>query len=172
MPQILVFGELAADGRPASITAELLGAATRLNQAMGGDGVACALIGADLDAAAQAAIAAGAATVYTAQDDALAQYQTDAYLPVAAAIVERAAPRVVLLGQTSIGRDLAPRLATGLGSAVAMDALVIDADGDRVRVTRSCYGGGARQVVTVRSDPQVVTVRAQVAGPAARGREP
>ena len=165
MPQILVFGELAADGRPASITAELLGAATRLNQAMGGDGVACALIGADLDAAAQAAIAAGAATVYTAQDDALAQYQTDAYLPVAAAIVERAAPRVVLLGQTSIGRDLAPRLATGLGSAVAMDALVIDADGDRVRVTRSCYGGGARQVVTVRSDPQVVTVRAKSQDP-------
>ena len=95
----------------------------------------------------------------------MAQYQTDAYLPVAAAIVERAAPRVVLLGQTSIGRDLAPRLATGLGSAVAMDALVIDADGDRVRVTRSCYGGGARQVVTVRSDPQVVTVRAKSQDP-------
>ena len=166
MASILVFGESAPGGGPASITAELLGAATRLNAALGGDGgVACALIGAGLDALAQAAIAAGADTVYTAQDDALAQYQTDAYLPVAAAIVEQAAPAVVLLGQTSMGRDLAPRLATRLGSAVAMDALALDAGDGRVRVTRSCYGGNARQVVTVESDPQVVTVRAKSQDP-------
>ena len=165
MAQILVFGERAADGQPAGVTAELLGAATRLNEAMGGDGVACALIGSRLEGLAAAAIAAGATTVFTAEDDGLAQYQTDAFLPIAAAIVEQAAPSVVLLGQTSMGRDLAPRLATRLGSAVAMDALALEADGDRVKVTRSCYGGGARQVVTVRTDPQVVTVRAKSQDP-------
>lgn len=165
MPQILVFGERTADGQPAAITAELLGAAGRLNEAMGGDGVVCALIGDEVDAAAQAAIAAGAGTVYTAQDASLAQYQTDAYLPVAAAIVEQASPGAVLLGQTSMGRDLAPRLATRLGSAAAMDALELEADGDRVKVTRSCYGGNARQVVTVQSDPQIVTVRAKSQDP-------
>ena len=165
MAQILVFGETAADGQPAAVTAELIGAATRLNEATGGDGVACALIGGDLDAAAPAAIAAGAGTVYTVQDAALAQYQTDAYLPVAAAIVEQAAPGVVLFGQTSLGRDLAPRLATRLGTAVAMDALALEAEGDRVKVTRSCYGGNARQVVTVETNPQVVTVRAKSQDP-------
>ena len=165
MAQILVFGESSADGDPAAITAELLGAATRLNEVIGGDGVACALIGAKLETAAQAAIAAGAGTVYNAQHDALAQYQTDSYLPVAAAIVEQVAPAIVLFGQTSLGRDLAPRLATRLGSAVAMDALVLAAAGDRVQVTRSCYGGNARQVVTVESDPQVVTVRAKSQDP-------
>ena len=154
MAQILVFGERTVGGGPAAVTAELLGAASRLNEALAGDGVACALIGDDLDALAQAAIAAGAAMVYTAQDAALAQYQTDTYVPVAAAIVEQAAPSVILLGQTSMGRDLAPRLATRLGSAVAMDALELAADGDRVKVTRSCYGGGARQVVTVRAKSQ------------------
>ncbi|PZC47728.1 MAG: electron transfer flavoprotein alpha subunit [Chloroflexi bacterium] len=165
MAQILVFGESGADGDPVAITAELLGAATRLNEAIGGDGVACALIGAELEMAAQAAIAAGASTVYRAQHDALAQYQTDSYLPVAAAIVEQVAPAIVLFGQTSLGRDLAPRLATRLGSAVAMDALALAAAGDRVQVTRSCYGGNARQVVTVESDPQVVTVRAKSQDP-------
>ena len=165
MAQILVFGERTSGGGPAAVTAELLGAASRLNEALGGDGVACALIGDDPDALAQAAIAAGAAMVYTAQDAALAQYQTDTYVPVAAAIVEQAAPSVILLGQTSMGRDLAPGLATRLGSAVAMDALELAADGDRVKVTRSCYGGGARQVVTVQSDPQVVTVRAKSQDP-------
>jgi electron transfer flavoprotein alpha subunit len=164
MPSILVLGE-SAGGRPMAITSELLGAATRLNQAMGGAGVACGLIGTDLDAAAQAAIAAGASTVYVAEDAALAQYQTDAYLPVAAALVQHAASTVVLIGQTSMGRDLAPRLAARLGSSVVMDALEMEADGDRVRATRSCYGGNARQVVTVETDPQVITVRAKSQDP-------
>ena len=165
MPQILVFGELTVDGVPAAITAELIGAASRLNEAMGGEGVACALIGDGLDAAAQAAIGAGASTVFTASNAVLTQYQTDSYLPVATAIVEQASPSAVLFGQTSMGRDLAPRLATRLGSAAAMDALALEADGDRVKVTRSCYGGNARQVVTVESDPQIVTVRAKSQDP-------
>ena len=83
--------------------------------------------------------------------------------------MEQDAPQVVLLAQSSMGRDLAPRLATRLGSAAAMDAISLEADGDRVRVTRSCYGGNARQVVTVKTDPQVITVRAKAQGPA-RGR--
>ena len=159
MATVLVFGEL-ADGALNAHTREMLGGATRLAGELGGD-VALALIGAELGNAAAEAGDAGADTVYVADDAGLAQYQTDSWLPVAAQIAEQAAPQVVLLGQTSIGRDLAPRLATRLGSAAAMDAVALDVEGDRVRVTRSCYGGNARQVVTVRSDPQVITVRAK-----------
>ena len=163
MATILVFGE-STGGRVAPITAELLGAATRMSAALGAD-VACALIGNDLDAAARGAVAAGADTVFVAGDPALGQYQTDTYLPVAAGIAAQAAPSVILFGQTSLGRDLAPRLATRLGSAAATDALELSADGGRVRVTRSCYGGNARQVVTVQTDPQVITVRAKSQDP-------
>ena len=46
-----------------------------------------------------------------------------------------------------------------------MDAISLEIDGDRVRVTRSCYGGNARQVVTVKTDPQVITVRAKAQDP-------
>jgi electron transfer flavoprotein alpha subunit len=157
MASVLVFGEVTPTGL-ASVTAELIGAATRLSDGLG-DGVACVLIGSDLQDAAQAAVAAGADTVYVADDAGLAQYQTDAYLPIAAQIAAQDGANVLLLGQTSLGRDLAPRLATRLQSAVAMDALEMEADGDRVKVTRSCYGGNARQVVVVRTDPQVITVR-------------
>ena len=78
MATILVFGE-STGGRVAPITAELLGAATRMSAALGAD-VACALIGNDLDAAARGAVAAGADTVFVAGDPALGQYQTD-HLP-------------------------------------------------------------------------------------------
>ncbi len=159
MASVLVIAEVDGGGLTAG-TAELLGAATRLSADLGG-GVACALIGAGVAAAADAAIAAGADTVYVAEHEGLAQYQTETYVPVAAVIAEQDGPKVVLLGQTSMGRDLAPRLATRLESAAAMDALSIEVEGDRVRATRSSYGGNARQVVTVRTDPQVITVRAK-----------
>ena len=163
MSTILVIGETEA-GELTAATAELLGAANRLTAELGGD-AALALIGADLAAAAEAAGPAGASTVYRADDASLAQYQTDACLPVAQQIVEQDAPQVVLMAQSSMGRDLAPRLATRLGSAAAMDALGLEVEGDRVKVTRSCYGGNARQVVTVKTDPQVITVRAKSQDP-------
>ena len=159
MTDVMVIGEADESGLSAT-TLELLGAASALAGGLGG-GVSLALIGSGLGDAAAAAGPAGAAAVYAADDESLAQYQTDSHLPVAQAIVERAGPGVVLLGQTSIGRDLAPRLATRLGSAAAMDAMALEVEGDRVKVTRSCYGGNARQVVTVKTDPQVITVRAK-----------
>ncbi|MCZ6544809.1 MAG: electron transfer flavoprotein subunit alpha/FixB family protein [Chloroflexi bacterium] len=165
MASVLVIGEVDGGSLTAG-TAELLGAATRLSADLGG-GVACALIGAGVTAAADAAIAAGADTVYVAEHEGLAQYQTETYVPVAAAIAKQDGPKVVLLGQTSVGRDLAPRLATRLESAAAMDALSIEVEGDRVKATRSSYGGNARQVVTVRTDPQVITVRAKSQDPLA-----
>ncbi len=165
MASVLVIGEVDGGSLTAG-TAELLGAATRLSADLGG-GVACALIGAGVAAVADAAIAAGADTVYVAEHEGLAQYQTETYVPVAAAIAEQDGPKVVLLGQTSVGRDLAPRLATRLESAAAMDALSIEVEGDRVKATRSSYGGNARQVVTVRTDPQVITVRAKSQDPLA-----
>ena len=165
MATMLVFGELAGD-KLAGITAELLGVATRLSRDLGG-GVACALIGSGVSRAAQDAIAAGADTVYVADDPALTPYQSEAFLPLAAAIVQQDAPKVVLLGQTSLGRDAAPRLAARLHSAAAMDAVDLSVQGDRVQVTRPCYGGSARQVVTITTDPQVITVRAKSQDPLA-----
>ncbi len=163
MASILVIGETEDSGLSAS-TLELLGAAARLSPELGG-GVALALIGSGLSDAAAAAGPAGADTVYTADAESLATYQTDSYLPVARSIVEQDAPAVILLAQSSIGRDLAPRLATRLGTAAIMDALALEIEDGRVKATRSCYGGNARQVVTVQTDPQVVTVRAKSQDP-------
>ncbi len=163
MASLLVIGETDDSGLTAS-TLELLGAASRLSLELGGS-IALALIGSDLAAAAADAGPAGADTVYTADAESLAVYQTDSYLPVAQSIVEQDSPAVVLLAQSSIGRDLAPRLATRLGSAAIMDALALEIDDGRVKATRSCYGGNARQVVTVDTDPQVVTVRAKSQDP-------
>ena len=52
----------------------------------------------------------------------------------------RAEARTILLGHTSVGVDLAPRLAFPLKPAIATCREKIEADGERLRVTRRCSG--------------------------------
>ena len=156
---ILVVGEVAG-GALVPITGEMLGAARRL-AGSSGQTVACALIGAGVEARAQECIALGADQAFAADDAALAEYNSDAYLQAMLKIVEQAAPAIVLFGQTNLGRDLAPRLAFHLGTGVIMDTVELAMDGDRLLGTRPAYGGNARAVNVVRGDPQIATVRAK-----------
>ena len=145
MASVLVLGEL-DDGALTATSAAQLGAATRLSGDLGG-GVACAVIGGSGAGAGDAAIAAGADTVYVAEAEGLATYQIETYLPVLQGVVEQDGPKVVLLAQSSIGRDLAPRLATRLGSAAVMDALSLEMVNSLLRAgSRACTGSRASSV--------------------------
>ena len=156
---VLVVGEVDG-GQLVPITGEMLGAARRLAGASGLS-VACALIGAGVEAQAQGTIALGADQALVVDDAALAEYNTDTYLQAMLKIVEAASPSVVLFGQTNIGRDLAPRLAFRLNTGVIMDTVELAIEGDRLHGTRSAYGGNARAVNVVKTDPQIATVRAK-----------
>jgi electron transfer flavoprotein alpha subunit len=85
-------------------------------------------------------------------------------------VVKQTMPQIVLLGQTSIGRDLAPRLAFRLGTAATMDCveLAIDPASKRLLQTKPVYGGNARGIFASESDPQIATVRAKAMSPRKR----
>ena len=150
---ILVIGEV-AEGKLSSTTAELLGAARRL----GAGTVSCALLGPDAAGAAQSAVAFGADKVYVVDDVNLTSYTTDGYVQAARKVIEQAAPAAVFLGQTDLGRDLAPALAASLGVGVAMDAIELGWNG-KLTITRPCYGGNARAVNSFTGTPAIATVR-------------
>lgn len=157
---ILVTGEV-ADGALIPLTAEMLGAARRLAESSG-QSVACALIGSGVEGKAQDAIALGADEVLVVDDPALAEYNTDTYLQVMLKVAESASggsPAIILFGQTNMGRDLAPRLAYRLNTGVIMDCIELAMEGGRLHATRPCYGGNARAVNMIRTDPQIATVR-------------
>jgi electron transfer flavoprotein alpha subunit len=153
---ILVFGEATEDGKLNPVTAELIATGTRL-----GGSVTCALPGSGVEALAQECVAAGANKVIVVDDPALKDYQGDAYLPSAERITKEVDPSVVLMGQTMMGRDLAPRLAQRLGTAVAMDCMGLEMNGDKLVAERPCYGGAARAKYTINGTPQIATVRAK-----------
>ncbi|MGQ9572565.1 MAG: electron transfer flavoprotein subunit alpha/FixB family protein [Dehalococcoidia bacterium] len=162
---VLVIAEL-AEGAVAPVTLEVLGAARRLADQLG-QPVQAALLGQGVEPLAKELIAAGADKVYVADDPILAEYQSDAYVPAAEKVCREANPSVVLLGQTDIGRDLAPRLAFRLGTAVAMDCLDLAIADGRLVMTRACYGGNANAQHTTKTMPQMATVRVKSQEPLA-----
>jgi electron transfer flavoprotein alpha subunit len=159
---VLIFGEANEDGSLAGITAELSGAAASL-----AGPVTCALLGSGVEGIAAEAGSFGAAKVIVVDDPALKDYQGDAYLPIAERIIKEVDPAIVLLGQTMMGRDLAPRLAQRFGSAVAMDCMAVSMQGDKLLAERPCYGGAARARYTINGTPQFATVRVKALEPAA-----
>jgi electron transfer flavoprotein alpha subunit len=165
---VLVYGEL-TDGKLASITTELLGCGRKLADDLKED-LSCLLASDAVGQAPKEAIAFGADKVYVVEDPALKQYQADCHMQVAEKLVKDVSPRAVLMGQTSIGRDLAPRLAFRLEVGLATDCLdlSIDPETKLLLQTRPVYGGNAQAIFTSESVPQVITVRPKAMSPIER----
>ena len=71
------------------------------------------------------------------------------------------------MGTTTPGRDLAPRLAFRLNTGLAMDVISFEIEGGVIHWTRPCYGGAAREVLTIANTPQIATIRAKAQEPLA-----
>jgi electron transfer flavoprotein alpha subunit len=158
---ILVFGEI-LEGKLASVSTELLGCGRKLSADLG-QPLSAVLAGSGVANFAPTAISYGADKVYVVDDPLLADYQTDAYLAVMEKVIKQVDPQIVLLSQTAIGRDLAPRMAFRLGTVATMDCIAIEIDPQTKRLlpTKPVYGGNARAVYAYDSDPQIATVRAK-----------
>ncbi len=158
-----------ADGKLAAIATELLGAGRKLADDLGEE-LSAVLVGSDVGGLTAEAIAFGADKVYVVDDALLKDYQTDSYTEALTKVASQAPPRVLLLGQTSIGRDLAPRLAFRLNTAVSMDCveLAIDPDSKQLLQTKPVYGGSARAIYTTDSLPSMATLRVKAGEPLAR----
>jgi electron transfer flavoprotein alpha subunit len=163
---IMIIGEI-VNNQLASITAEILGCARKLDETLK-EGVNCVLLGDQLVDIPQKAVAAGADKVFTITDSSLKEYQSEAYLMAIESLVKEAAPRILLLGQSSIGRDLAPRLAFKLGVGLSMDCLELSINATKaLEQTRSVYGGNARATFTSDAVPAIATIRQKAMTPIA-----
>jgi len=148
----------AGPGGVRPVTFELLGKAAGLAVQLGGP-VEAVVIGAGADHAGALA-AAGAHRVLVAHGPALTPYTTDAHAAVLVEGIRARQPRLVLLGSTVQGRDLAPRVAARLGLGLTGDAVDLDVDGDgRVRQLKPAFGGTIVAPILSRTRPEMATVR-------------
>ncbi|MCL0034875.1 electron transfer flavoprotein subunit alpha/FixB family protein [Dehalococcoidia bacterium] len=163
---VLIVGEL-SDGKLASITAELLGIGRKLADDLD-EGLSAVFIGNGITDVAGEAITLGADKVYVIDDPLFKDYVTDSYVGALEKLSNDQAPEILLLGQTSMGRDLAPRLAFRLGTAVTLDCvdLVLDPDTKLLQKSKPVYGGNAMAVyVSEEGRPQMATIRPKAMEP-------
>ena len=122
--EVWVFAEQ-EDGALHDVALELCGKARELADRLGVK-TGAVLPGAGVGPLAKRLIAQGIDTVYLADHPRLAHYQTLPYAKVLSTLVEKHRPQIVIVGATSMGRDLAPREASALRSGLTADCTDLD----------------------------------------------
>lgn len=154
MTHALAFIEVSPEGELRPSTTTVLAAAARLGTPVA---VVATKPGVDLSAALGAL---GAAQVIVAETDAAAtQLLTPQVAALAAAIEATASVSAVVLPHSVEGREVAARVSARLGGALAIDAVDVRKDGDRVVATHSVFGGAYLVESWVEGGLPVVTVR-------------
>jgi electron transfer flavoprotein alpha subunit len=157
-PQIWVFIEQRG-GVLHDVGLELLGKARELAAASGST-VAALLLGADVAPLTDRVIAHGADTVLVAEHPGLEPYRLLPYTAVLAKACREHQPSILLFGATSLGVELAPRLAARLNTGLSAHCIDLQLDGDG-NLLQMVPGWGGGVVATIRCPqhrPQMATV--------------
>ena len=104
----------------------------------------------------------GADNVILADAPALALFHPDYYRQIALETINRVSPIIVLAAATSTGKDLAPRLAIHLDTAVASECTQLDLENGKLVATRPAYAGKVLLRAKINSSPSIATLRPNV----------
>ena len=158
MSNVLVFAEL-REGRLTGPAREIATVATRLAGSLGGGAGALVLGGPGAGAGAAELGRFGVASVAVGEHGFLDEYQPEAYARIVADHVRDGDYAAVLFAATTIGKDLAPRVAALLDVPLASDVTRVESDGGRVVLERPVYAGKAFARLEIDASPALATLR-------------
>ncbi len=107
----------------------------------------------------------GADKVYLIDDPVLEHYRTPPYAHGLVMLAQKYKPEIILLGATSLGRDLAGAVATSLGTGLTADCTVLEIDPATrlLKQTRPAWGGNIMATILCKKHrPQMASVRPRV----------
>ncbi|MEL7565042.1 MAG: electron transfer flavoprotein subunit alpha/FixB family protein [Dehalobacterium sp.] len=152
------------NGEIAPVSWELLGKgrelADDLNVPLSG-----VLLGYEIRAQAGEIISYGADKIYLMDDPVLEHYRTPPYAHGLVQLAKQYKPEIILLGATSLGRDLAGTVATKLGTGLTADCTVLEIDKETrlLKQTRPAWGGNIMATILCKKHrPQMASVRPRV----------
>ena len=158
---VYVFAEQ-RDGKIQNVALELLGKARELADA-NNEKVVAMLLGKNIKGEAQTLIAHGADRVLVVDHDLLATYLTEPYTEAITQIINECKPSIMLIGATTIGRDLGPRVSARNLTGLTADATKLEISDDEAhefRMTRPAFGGNLMATILCKNHrPQMSTVR-------------
>jgi electron transfer flavoprotein alpha subunit len=166
-PDVWVVCEV-IDGHLSGVSVELLAEAVRLGVQLA-VGVTAVLIGSALDEAVEKAAEFGADLILVGDDERLSHYRGIPEAKLIAEAISQRSPQIVLLGATTTGRSLAPRIAAIVGTGLAADCTdLFIANWERRgqiypnllhQVRPAMAGGVLATCLCPESRPQMATVR-------------
>jgi len=154
----------------AEISQELLSAGKRLAEKLGCP-LEAMVFGNDLNGIQSQIAPYGVDKLFVGNDERLEPYRTLPHAALATQVLKQEDPQIVLFGATSIGRDLAPRLASQLNCGLTADTTILDIGDhfvkkekkeykDLLYAIRPAFGGSIMaNIINWDMHPQMATVR-------------
>jgi len=157
MPEIFVLAEH-RQGQIRDITFEMLTKARELAEKTNIEPTAV-ILGKDIKEKAKT-ISEHAKKVLLVEDAKLENFNSDAYQKALSNLIREHKPLLTMMGHTSYGVELAPRLAAALNLPLATDCIDLTLENETLIVTRQMYGGKVNVKATARkSESYIATIR-------------
>jgi len=166
---IIVYCEI-EDNAIADVSLELLTKGRKLADELKCE-LEAVLIGSDLNGMDKEVLPYGVDTLYIAEESRLYPYLTLPHASILSKIFEDEKPQIALFGATSIGRDLAPRIASALKCGLTADCTSLEIGEHRDKKQkkdykdllfqiRPAFGGNIiATIINPETRPQMATVR-------------
>lgn len=168
MAEILLYAEVTQENYVHTVIFELANKAQELAKKLGNAQVSALLICKQglADLYKEAFINSGFDKVYIAEDNRFTHYSTELYSKVAIDVIKEIKPEIILIGATSQGRDLAPRVSSSLHTGLTADCTALDVnEKGQLMATRPTFGGKLMATILSKTLPQMATVRPKVFKP-------
>ncbi|HDZ26253.1 MAG TPA: electron transfer flavoprotein subunit alpha/FixB family protein, partial [Candidatus Aminicenantes bacterium] len=120
------------------------------------------LVGHNLESLASEVLPYGGSKVYVVENSLLSHYSAAGFSQALFSLVEDIKPEIILFSASSMGKDLAPRLAAKLGVGLASDCTRTIAKDGKLEVVRPIFAGKAFVTLSFKSSPIMATLRPNV----------
>jgi len=170
---VWVIGEQ-REGKIHPVTVELIGEGKKLAEKIGKKVVAV-VAGYEIEEEVKKLLHYGVDKIIYIQHPLLEDFSTDGYAIATSQLILEKKPEIVLVGATSIGRDVGPKIAAQVGTGLVADctSLDIDPDDGKILQTRPAFGGNLMAtIICPKNRPQMSTVRPGVMQKAAYAEHP
>lgn len=159
---ILIYAELTREGDLVPVVLELANTAQDLAHKLGGVEVNALVISSEFNINNKLQNV-GFDKVYVIKDERFKNYSTDFYTNAAVDLINEIKPEIFLIGATTQGRDIAPRISSRLNTGLTADCTQLDInEKGQLASTRPTFGGNLMATILCKNYPQMASVRPKV----------
>ncbi|MDD3236493.1 MAG: electron transfer flavoprotein subunit alpha/FixB family protein [Candidatus Gastranaerophilales bacterium] len=162
---ILIYAELTRDKKLAPVAIELVNKAVELSEKLGNVEISALIVGQkdDFKEEIELLSQSGADKVILTNNSELYEYSTEFYAQTVMDAIKKYTPEIVLIGATTQGRDLAPRISSSLKTGLTADCTKLDInEKGQLAATRPTFGGNLMATILCKTFPQMASVRPNV----------